>query len=110
MKNIFAILLPILLFLPNIVSAQIVNPLNDDFSTLGDFLDAIIGVIITLSIPVIVVLVIYAGFLFVTAGGKPEQLTRAKKTLLWTLVGALIILGAFVISDLIQSTIVEVTG
>lgn len=83
---------------------SITNPLGEDQTLLG-LLSVILDGIIMLMIPIIVLMVIYAGFLFVTAQGNEEKLTRAKTALLWTLVGALIILGANAILDLVISTV-----
>lgn len=91
------------------VSLAITNPLNEKFNTFPKFLEGIIDVIIQIAVPIIVLLVIYAGYLFVTAQGKPEALNKAKMTLFWTLVGALIILGAQVISKVVQGTIDDIT-
>lgn len=91
------------LLVPTVTNAQIRNPLQ--FQTIQDFFSAIIRTIITISIPIIVLLVIYAGFLFVTAGGNESQLTKAKVTILWTLVGAMVILGAFVILNVVTGTV-----
>lgn len=56
---------------------------------------------------VAVLYIIYAGFKFVTAQGKPEKLDDAKKTLMYALIGTAILLGAWVITEIIQATIVE---
>jgi len=81
----------------------IYNPLNaTDFPTL---LQDIIQVLIRLGIPVIVFMIIYAGFLYVTARGNPEQISKAHTTLLWTLVGAAVLLGSMVIAKVVQTTI-----
>jgi hypothetical protein len=56
--------------------------------------------------PVIVILMlVYVGFKFVTAQGSDSALTEARKMLLWTLVGALVLLGAKVIAIGIQATV-----
>jgi hypothetical protein len=49
--------------------------------------------------------VVYAGFLFVVAQGNPEKLNQARKTLFYTIIGALVLLGAQVIAGVIESTI-----
>lgn len=38
-------------------------------------------------------MVMYAGFLFVTARGNEAQITKAKQALLWAVIGAAILLG-----------------
>ena len=59
---------------------------------------------------VCVFFIIYSGFLFVKAQGKPEEIETAKRTLLWSLVGAAVLLGASVIANVIKSTVESVTG
>ncbi|MBU1612949.1 hypothetical protein KKC87_00765 [Patescibacteria group bacterium] len=44
---------------------------------------------------VMVVLIIYAGFLWMTAGGNEEQITRAKKMIINAVIGLAIILSAY---------------
>jgi len=89
-------------------SGRFTNPI--DYDTLAQFLVALLDVIIQLAFPVIVLAVIYTGFLFVKAQGKPEGLTTAKNALLWTLIGAMLILGAFVLSEAICGTIRDIGG
>jgi hypothetical protein len=55
--------------------------------------------------PIIVLMIIYAGFLFVTAQGDPQKLSKAKKAFLWAIIGAVIILGARLLAAAIAQTI-----
>jgi hypothetical protein len=82
------------------------NPIK--FDTISEFLVELLNVILQLSYPVIVVAIIYTGFLFVTAQGNEAKLGKAKTALLWTLIGATIILGAFVLSAAIKGTIDDI--
>jgi hypothetical protein len=43
--------------------------------------------------------------LFVVSKGNPEELKKAKTTLYWTIIGALILLGAQVIAKIIENTL-----
>ncbi len=70
-----------------------------------EFLNAIISIVVQIGVPVVALGIIYSGFLFVTAGGNTEKLNLAKQTFLYTLIGAAIVLGAFVISAAIQGTV-----
>lgn len=56
-------------------------------------------------LPVVALAIIYSGFLFVTAMGNSEKLTRAKNALLYSLIGAAILLGSWAIANLIVETI-----
>ncbi len=84
------------------------NPLDGSgVNTIPDFFAKILEVLITIGIPVVAFFIIYAGFLFVTARGDEKQLTTAKTTLLWTVVGAAVLLGSWVLAQAIGATINE---
>ena len=70
-------------------------------------LEAILDIIMILAVPVIVFFIIYAGFLYVTARGNSDKVKTANQTLLWVIVGALIILGAQAILSIVQGTIAD---
>jgi len=78
------------------------NPLKDDSIT--KFLERVVDVLVTLSIPVIAVAIIYSGFLFITAGGNKDKIEKAKDFALYTLIGAGIIIGAEVIITVLENT------
>jgi len=91
-------------FLPAIAAAQsyeIENPLG--VKDLGQAIQKLAGQLERLAIPVAAVLYIYAGFLYLTAGAKPGNIEKAKKALLYTTIGLVVIFigGGFV--DLIRS-------
>jgi|SRR3989344_8567717 len=81
------------------------NPLKREYGDLAAFLNAIVDFLLYLAIPIAIFFVIYAGFLFVTAQGNEEQLKTAKKTIIWSLIGVAVLLGAKVIAYAIQGTI-----
>lgn len=105
MKKKIIAALTVVSFAPAFVSAQITNPLA--FDTLEDFFVALLDVIIIIATPIVVVMIVYSGFLFVTAAGNVEKLGRAKKTFIYALLGALILLGAQAISLGIEGTVDE---
>lgn len=53
----------------------------------------------------VVVWIVWAGFTFVTAQGKPAEIEKAKSRLLWSLIGAGILLGAAGIAEVVKTTI-----
>lgn len=91
---------------PTTDSAGFISPLR--FHTIQEFFAALLDVIITIAFPFIILAIIYTGFLFVKAQGNSEELEKAKRAFLWTVIGALILLGAKAISLLIQGTIDQV--
>lgn len=86
------------------ISFQLKNPLEGTDSLQG-FLLNVLDAVIYILMPVIVIMMIYAGFLFVTARGNAEKLTQAKNALLYTVIGAAIILGAKGFALAIESTL-----
>jgi|SRR3989344_5670968 len=96
-------------------STKDLSPLNPKFNNplqadnFGELLNAIIKILITLGIPIAVIFIIYSGFLFVTARGNEEQIKKAKTTLLWTLVGIAVLLGASIIGAVLENTINSIT-
>lgn len=68
------------------------NPLGD--ITLWQLAIKIMNFIIEIGAIVIVFMVVYTGFKFVVARGNESALTEAKRMLLWTIIGAVILLGA----------------
>lgn len=83
--------------------AQITNPLGN--TKLLDLIHIIVDGLVTLATPIVIFMVIYAGFLFVSAQGNVEKLETAKRAILYSLIGALILLGALAIASLIEGTV-----
>ena len=88
---------------PTSPSPAIENPLKSE--SILDLLTALLDVIVQVGIPLIALAIVYSGFLFVKAQGNDSELSEAKKTLYWTVIGAAIVLGALVISQVIQTTV-----
>lgn len=84
-------------------SITLLNPLNSGTS-LPDLLAEILQFVVRIGTVVVVLMVIYVGFKFVMARGEPGAITEARQALLWTVVGALILLGAQAIATAIQAT------
>lgn len=88
---------------------KIKNPLGGT-NTIQEFLLVFLKGVIKLGIPVVALAVIYCGFLFVKAQGNAEELTKAKDALLYTLIGAGILLGAIAITELVINTVKSVAS
>lgn len=84
-------------------SAKLTNPITA--KTLDEFIIKIIDVLLVFAVPLIVLYIMYAGYLFVTAAGKAEQITQARTALLYALVGGVIVLGAKLIITVIEGTV-----
>ena len=80
------------------------NPI-DGSDDLPSFVVTIAKALVILLTPLVVIMVLYSGFLFVTARGNAEKLGSAKDALLYTLIGAAIVLGAEGFATIIQNTV-----
>ena len=90
---------------------KIANPLGTNGpQNLPDFIKAIIQIVLVVGIPLLVLAIIYSGFLFVKAQGNPGELEIAKRSLLYTVIGGALLLGAFVIATAIGQTVKDIGG
>src|SRR3989338_1851967 len=82
------------------------NPIKyGGIQTIPDLLLALVDLVFLIGVPIVVIFIIYGGFLFVKSGDNESELAKAKNVMTWTLVGALVLLGAKAISLAIQGTI-----
>lgn len=94
----------------------LINPLKgvDCSSSGGDclmaFLKNILTYVIRIGTIVIILMIVYVGYLFVIAQGKPGEIEKARSALLWTVVGALILLGSQAIAISIKATVTSLGG
>jgi hypothetical protein len=58
---------------------------------------------------ILVCLVIYAGFLWATAGGNADQITKARKILVNAVIGLVIVFAAYTITYFVIERITEAT-
>lgn len=84
-------------------SRSIINPIKSE--SIDEFLLKIIDVILIFALPIIILFIMYAGFLFVTARGEEQQISTARKALLWAIIGGVVVLGARLIISVIDGTI-----
>ncbi len=89
------------------IETGIKNPIAG-VEDIPSFIETILNFVLTVGIPIVALAIIYSGFLFVTAAGNSEKLTKAKKALLYTLVGAALLLGSYVIANAIKGTVDEI--
>jgi len=84
-------------------SGKLLNPLG--FDSITEVLLAILDVLVIFMIPIIILFIIYAGFLYVTARGNQSTIETAHRTLLYAVIGGLLILGARALLAVIQGTV-----
>ncbi|MFC1595142.1 pilin [Patescibacteria group bacterium] len=93
--KILKILKKIYIFWPCFVYAEgetFPDPLGG--KTLPELIDDIMSWVIMIALPIASIMIIYAGFLFVTSKGNEEKLKKAKSVLLWAIIGTAVVIGA----------------
>lgn len=80
-----------------------INPIT--FPSIENLLVAMLNVVIVISTPIVVFFLIYSGFMFVTAQGNPEKLEAAKKSIVYSIIGGVIIIGSVAITAIVSNTI-----
>lgn len=74
-------------------------------TNLSTFLANLLKLVAQIAFPIIVLFLVYVGFLFVSSQGNPEKLKEAKSYFFWAVVGALLVLGAQALSLAIKATV-----
>jgi len=78
-------------------------------TTLAETVGKVIGVALSLIGTIFTVLILYAGFLWMTAGGETDKIDKAKNILKSSVIGLLITLAAYSISNFVVTKVVETT-
>lgn len=89
---------------------KIINPLagpggTGGITTVQGFIQMLLTGVIRIGMPIIALAIIYCGFLFVFARGKPAAIEKARDALLYTLIGAALLLGSWALAILISETV-----
>ena len=66
------------------------------------FIQNIIQVLVTLAGLTAAGFFVWGGFGYITSSGNPEHLDRSKRTILYSALGLAIVLGAFVLSNIVS--------
>lgn len=80
------------------------NPLKGG-GNVQTFLLSILDFVIKLGTIVVILMLVLVGYKFVAAQGEPGKITEARDMLLWTIVGALVLLGSKAIALGIEKTV-----
>ena len=81
------------------------NPLGSGITTLSDFVAQVLNIILKVGVPLIALCIIYSGSLFVLAQGNSEKIEKAKTRILYTFIGAAVLLGAWTLSSVVKGFI-----
>ena len=75
------------------------------FDSLTEFVQAILEVFIIIATPIVVLAIIYSGFLYVTARGNVEQTKKATTALTYAIIGGVIIIGSVAIAEIVGNVV-----
>ena len=73
-----------------------------DVTSIQTFIKSIIQILVTLAGLVAAGFFVWGGVGYITSSGNPESLDRAKKTILYSAIGLAVVLGAFVLTNVIS--------
>ncbi len=94
----------------NTFQIRIQNPFNCGGNTTNCSIMTLIssilnGIVMPIAAVAVVMWIVWAGFGFLKAQGNPGEIEKAKQRLLWSLIGAGILLGAAGISSVVSNTV-----
>lgn len=91
------------------IKATLPNPVGAN-TTLFALLGKVLDVMVSIGFPILVLALVYSGFLFVKAQGNPTEIETAKKAFFWTVVGGVVLLGSSILAGAIGGTVDAVKG
>ena len=90
------------------ITTTIANPLSQSISDIPTLIAAILYIVLVIGVPIVAIAIVYSGFLFVIAQGNPEKITKARKAIMYTLIGGALLLGSWLIANAIGRTINDI--
>lgn len=82
----------------------LINPLGPG-TDLPTLVSKILAFVVRIGAIIVTFMLIFVGYKFVVARGEPGKISEARQNLMWTIVGALILLGAQAIAIAIEQTV-----
>jgi len=84
-------------------STILCNPLKTD--SFISLMENVSQLAVQIGIPIAALFIIYSGLKLVMARGNEEDIKKAKTGLLWAIIGSGILIGAWTIMKILQSTV-----
>jgi|SRR3989344_2151126 len=73
------------------------TPACESWDQFYQLIENVMNFLLTISIPLAVVVIIYGGFLFMTSGGSEQRVTKGKQAMLSAAIGLAIVFGSYII-------------
>ncbi len=93
------------IFIEAAPNGTVSNPLTATGAS--DFLTGILGAVMYMSVPVIGLVLVMAGFMFISARGNREKLQTATYNITYIIGGIALVLGSYMIVNVIYNTIIK---
>ena len=90
------------------LQVRLKNPLKVD--TIAEAIKLFMDIVLKIALPFIIVFFIWSGLKFILALGNPTKIKDAKNMFWYTIIGTLLILGAWTITNAIIGTVNALTG
>ncbi len=100
--------LPVLFFCVSAYAQILSNPLTA--TNITQFVATTLKVIVMIALPIIGFFIVLAGFQFIWARGNSSQLEKAKVNFMWVIIGSALVLGAWVLANMIGSTLSQIVS
>lgn len=95
--------------LPLVLSSPVFAA-SADVSSVDNFIKSLIQVIAGIAGLVATGFIVVGGFSYITSSGNPEHLDKAKRTILYSSLGLVITIAAFVLSTIVTSLATNAFG
>jgi hypothetical protein len=79
------------------------NPLK--VGSIPELIQLLVNAALSISYAVVAFFILYSGFKFVTAQGSEDKLKDAKNTFKYTIIGAILVIGATTIAKILENVI-----
>lgn len=83
---------------------------SGDVTKVEDFIRSIIKIVVGLAGLIATGFFVYGGIGYITSSGNPDRMASAKSTLIWAAVGLAIVIGAFVIANIVTDLATSAFG
>ncbi len=97
----YAYLGVLLMVLSVLVAPPLVFAQSADVEKVQSFVQSIITILVTFAGLLSVAFFVWGGVGYITSSGQPEALDRSKRTIIYSAIGLVVCLAAFVISNIV---------
>ena len=80
-----------------------------DEGNLAESIASIIQILLSLLGVIFIILIIYAGFMWMTSAGNEERISKAKKVFIAAIIGVAIVLAAYLITVFVIQGLIDAT-